>query len=234
MNNAILITGAGRRVGFYCAQQLASQGHSVIITYRTRYDSIDLLEAMGVKCIQVDFYRKDAVSSLIQQVQSTTQSLRAIIHNASEWIEDDYQNLAATMESAMMIHASVPYQLNIGLRALLDASADGADIIHITDFIIERGTSKHIAYAASKAALSGLTISFAKTFAPKIKVNEIAPSLLMFYPDDDEDYKQQTLEKSIMGNEPGAAEVLNAIEMILKSSYMTGRTIKLDGGRHLK
>jgi dihydromonapterin reductase / dihydrofolate reductase len=234
MDNAILITGAGRRVGFYCAQQFAAQGQSVIITYRTRYDSIEILEAMGVKCIQVDFNQTNAVSALVQEIKSIASTLRAVIHNASEWIEDDYQDLAATMERAMMIHASVPYQLNIGLRQLLDDSTKGADIIHITDFIIERGTSKHIAYAASKAALSGLTTSFAKTFAPKIKVNEIAPSLLMFYPDDDDDYKQQTLDKSIMGNEPGAIEVFNAIEMILKSSYMTGRAIKLDGGRHLK
>ena len=52
-----------------------------------------------------------------------------------------------------------------------------SDIIHITDYVVERGSDKHIAYAASKAALDNMTRSFARKLAPEIKVNAIAPSL---------------------------------------------------------
>ena len=50
-----------------------------------------------------------------------------------------------------------------------------SDIIHFTDYVVERGSDKHIAYAASKAALDNMTRSFARKLAPEVKVNSIAP-----------------------------------------------------------
>jgi dihydromonapterin reductase/dihydrofolate reductase len=65
-------------------------------------------------------------------------------------------------------------------------------------------------------------------------VNSIAPSLIIFNDHDSDEYRAKTLKKSIMALEPGTAEIVNGIEMILASNYMTGRTLALDGGRHLK
>ncbi len=60
------------------------------------------------------------------------------------------------------------------------------------------GSDKHIAYAASKAALDNMTRSFARKLAPDVKVNAIAPALIMFNTGDDEAYRQQALTKSLM------------------------------------
>jgi dihydromonapterin reductase/dihydrofolate reductase len=134
----------------------------------------------------------------------------------------------------MRIHAKVPYLINHALSDLLTASYNVSDVIHITDYVVEKGSPKHIAYAASKAALDNLTRSFAAKFAPNIKVNSIAPSLIIFNQDDSDEYKAKTLKKSIMGIEPGSKEVINSVDMILSSNYMTGRTVQIDGGRHLR
>ena len=96
------------------------------------------------------------------------------------------------------------YLLNHALESLLRGFGHAAsDIIHITDYVVERGSDKHIAYAASKAALDNMTRSFARKLAPEVKVNAIAPSLIMFNEHDDAEYRKQALDKSLMKIAPG-------------------------------
>ncbi|KZN57224.1 dihydromonapterin reductase [Pseudoalteromonas luteoviolacea CPMOR-2] len=235
MKAPILITGGAQRIGLAMAKYFIEQDVPVIITYRTKHDAVQALEAQGVKCIQIDFDQPDARDSLVTQVKAYTTQLRAVIHNASSWdcekLNPDHD---ALFDNMMRIHAKVPYLLNLALAPLLEASNEVADIIHITDYVAEKGSPKHIAYAASKAALDNLSRSFAAKYAPQIKVNSIAPSLIIFNDDDDADYRAKTLKKSLMGIEPGCQEVISTIELLLNSSYITGRTLAVDGGRHLK
>ncbi|WP_306518865.1 dihydromonapterin reductase [Rheinheimera sp.] len=251
MKDVIFLTGGAQRVGLYCAQKLQQQGYQLIISYRTRHAAVDMLEDAGVICLQADLTDIKSVQQLVQAIQAVTPTLRAIIHNASDWKKDQPLltdgNLAAQLEAdnevfdAMMaIHAKTPYLLNRALLPLLQAqlansAADAmADIIHISDFVAAVGSEKHQAYAASKAALENLTFSQARLLAPTIKVNAIAPALLMFNQGDDEAYKQKALAKSLLGIEPGAGEVLATIQYLLQSRYITGRVLALDGGRQLK
>ncbi len=236
MSSPILITGAGQRIGLDLTRNLLSQGHKLIISYRTRHQSIDELEQLGVTCLKADFTTDESINIFIEQIKKQTNSLRAIIHNASSWdCEKNHPDPATLFDNMMRIHSKVPYLINLACHPLLQLNSSGiADIIHLTDYVVEKGSPKHIAYAASKAALDNMTKSFSRLMAPKIKVNAIAPSLIIFNKNDNEAYKSKTLEKSIMGIEPGSKEIINTLDMLLGSSYITGRTIQVDGGRHLK
>ena len=99
---------------------------------------------------------------------------------------------------------------------------------------MERGSDKHIAYAASKAALDNMSRSFARKLAPEIKVNAIAPSLILFNEGDDAEYRKQALDKSLMKIAPGEKEISDLIEYLFSSRYVTGRSFAVDGGRHLR
>lgn len=136
---------------------------------------------------------------------------------------------------AWQVHVSAPYLLNLALEPLLLAShAMHADIIHVGDYVSSRGSKKHIAYAASKAAQDNLTQSFASKLAPKVKVNSLAPALVLFNEDDDDDYRRKALDKSLMQREGGLDEFQHAIDFLLQSHYVTGRVLPMDGGRHLR
>jgi dihydromonapterin reductase/dihydrofolate reductase len=106
--------------------------------------------------------------------------------------------------------------------------------MHMTDYVQLKGSKKHIAYAASKAALHNLTLSFSALMAPKVKVNSIAPALVMFNDHDSEEYRAKALKKSLLEICPGAQEAVKAVNFLLDSDYITGQTMHLDGGRHLK
>ncbi|MNJ70213.1 Dihydrofolate reductase FolM [compost metagenome] len=106
--------------------------------------------------------------------------------------------------------------------------------MHLSDDVVRKGSAKHTAYCASKAGLDSLTLSFAARFAPRIKVNGIAPALLMFNQHDDAEYRDKALAKSVLGFAPGPEVVYQSLRYLLDNPYVTGTTLTVNGGRHLK
>ncbi|KXF83298.1 dihydromonapterin reductase [Enterovibrio coralii] len=232
----IVITGAGQRIGFALAKHFHQQGFSVVASYRTERPGVKELKSLGVECIHADFSTDAGIHQFSRAVAEKHTTIRAIFHNASDWnCEKDTDDYAALLEQMMQVHVKAPYLINLALTPFLDSNnAAASDIIHFTDYVVRKGSAKHIAYAASKAALENLTLSFAQKLAPSVKVNSIAPALIMFNEDDDDAYKQKALSKSLMGLAPGEQEIINAVEFVMNSNYMTGQSVNLDGGRALK
>lgn len=233
----IVITGGAQRLGLAAALALREADYPVVITYRKQRPLLSRLRQQGIETIQADFADEDGILHFAEQLRARFRSLRAIIHNASEWLpEGGAEADSVVLQRMMNIHVTAPFLLNQECGELLRRHGElrgYADIIHMSDYVASIGSKKHIAYAASKAALDNLTLSFASKFAPFVKVNSIAPALLMFNHDDDSAYREKVLKKSLLGVAPGESEGVNAIRYLLESRYLTGKTIALDGGRHL-
>lgn len=229
----ILITGASQRVGLHCAQRLLEDGQPVIVSYRTQRPEVEHLRQLGAVTIHGDFSTEAGVMQFIAELKNRTDSLRAIVHNASEWLAETPGDEAHVFSRMFSVHMLAPYLINLYCEQLLH-QCEVADIIHIGDDVTRKGSSQHIAYCASKAGLDSLTLSFAARFAPRIKVNGIAPALLMFQPDDDAAYRAKALAKSAMGLEPGPDVIYQSLRYLLDNPYVTGTTLTVNGGRHVK
>lgn len=229
----ILITGTSQRIGLHCAQRLLAEGYSVIATYRTPRPAVDALRAAGAVMLQADFSCEAHILAFIDQLKSHTDSLRAIVHNASDWQAETPGDEAAVFSQLFNVHMLAPYLINLHSESLLLRSAS-ADIIHISDDVARKGSANRPAYCASKAGLDSLTLSFAARFAPRIKVNGIAPALIMFNADDDAAYREKTLKKSALAIEPGPEVIYQSVRYLLDNPYVTGTTLTINGGRHLK
>lgn len=228
----ILITGASQRIGLHCAERLLDDGYPVFISYRRERDSVARLRARGAQVVQADFSDEAGIHAFITAIRQLTGSLRAIVHNASQWRADTPGQEADAFRQLFQIHMLAPYLINLRCADLLRYGGP-ADIVHIGDDVTRKGSKKHIAYAASKAGLDSLTLSFAASLAPQIKVNGIAPALIQFNPDDDEDYRRKALAKSALGIEPGAEVIYQSLRYLLDNPYVTGTTLTVNGGRHL-
>ena len=229
----ILITGAGQRVGLHCAQQLLADGYPVMFTYRSEKPGVQILRDLGAIALFADFSTEAGILDFIERLKIHTDSLRAIVHNASAWLEETPQTETSAFLHMFSVHMLAPYLINLHCSELLKRSSP-ADIVHISDDVTRKGSSKHMAYCATKAGLDSLTLSFAAKLAPQIKVNGIAPALLMFNPDDDAAYRTQALAKSVLGIEPGAEVIYRSLRYLLDNPYVTGTTLTVNGGRHLK
>lgn len=231
-NAPILITGASQRLGLHCVRRFLEAEQPLIISYRQPRPIVDELRQLGVLCIQADFSSEAGILEFIAALKANTTALRAIVHNASLWISEDGPDTAAFLQMHN-VHVLAPYLINHHCAALLRQSAL-ADIIHISDDVTRRGSARRIAYSASKAGLDNLTLSFAASLAPHIKVNTIAPALIMLHPDDDQEYQQHATAKSVLGTVPGPEVIYQSLRYLLDTPYVTGTTLTVNGGRHLK
>jgi len=229
----ILITGAGQRVGLHCAQRLLEDGHRVIFSYRSERHGVQTLRDLGAIGLFADFSSEAGILTFINELKTHADCLRAIVHNASEWLAETPDTDATAFTRMFSVHMLAPYLINLHCADLLERS-NPADIVHISDDVTRKGSSKHIGYCASKAGLDNLTLSFAARYAPGIKVNTIAPALLLFNADDDAAYRAKALAKSALGIEPGSEVIYQSLRYLLDNPYVTGTTLTVNGGRHIK
>lgn len=226
MNSPILITGASQRVGLALAMELAQAGHTVVSASRSLQPQSP---HPNIIPFTADLCQVADRQALVDYLYSHYDGLRAVIHNASLWLDDDLANL----DTMFRLHVEAPYHLNLALGELL-AKVDKADIIHVCDETSSRGSKSHIGYAATKAALQNMVLSFAEKYAPTVHVNGILPGLLILKEGGDEAYRQQTLKKALLEFEPGAGPLIETVKYLLASQYSTGSQVVINGGRHLK
>jgi dihydromonapterin reductase/dihydrofolate reductase len=230
IHNAILITGGAQRIGLYLAEQFIAQNKfPVIFTYRTHHQTVSKLESLGAVALQVDFQNENSIKKFELQLLKIAKSLRCVIHNASVWHKENNTGLNSNLlDELLNLHVKTPYRLNYMCQALLNNSDFGmTDIIAMTDTNISNGKIDQIAYLASKAGLSSMCISFALAFAPSIKINEIAPGLVIFNDDDTEDYRKERLSQMTIPLEPKAEVIWQTVQFIMNLPNTTGQKFKI-------
>lgn len=228
-----LVTGCGRRLGFYLCEQLVAAGWQVTGSYRRERPELATLAALGVELVQADFGREEDVGKLID-VLAAHQDLTLVIHNASAFEPQATDPAAqlAQFEQFYRVHMAAPFQLNRVLAPRL-ASNPNASIIHITDIYIHAPAPRFASYVATKAGAHSLAMSFARELAPAVRVNTIEPGPILFLDEHDEAWRQQVLAKTPLAREGGLEPIWQAVQLLMGNSYMTGASIKVDGGRAL-
>ena len=236
LENAVLVTGSGRRIGFHLATRLQQEGYTVVAHYRTHTDEIQALEALGVDTIQADFDNSASILQFVEELKNRCSSFRALIHNASSFAptDDDLTVAAMQYEQFFNVHMMAPFLINQGLRALLQGSDDKpADIINITDINVENPTPRFDIYGTTKAGLHNMMVVMAKKFAPQIKVNAVAPGPVLFTDQHSPQVQQHMLDETPLAKEGGAEPVYLAVKSLLDNPFITGASIPVDGGRRL-
>jgi dihydromonapterin reductase/dihydrofolate reductase len=183
----------------------------------------------GIEVIVCDLTQEDQRNALLEQLKTQYATIRGIIHNASVWLGDDLDSLRIMQA----LHVEAPYHLNLALEDQLRA-APKADIIHIGDESAQRGVVNHMGYASTKAALTNLTLSFAKKYSPSVRVNTVSPGFLLAPEGADDAYREKAMSKALIQAEPGSRPLIEAVLYLLASSYITGSDTVINGGRHLK
>ena len=232
MTDPILVTGGGTRLGYALARHYLNNDQPVVITYRTHRPEVDQLQELGVTCIYADFETDEGIYHLGQQLVKVCPKLKSIVHNASSWMKDPLQfSDLHSLNLMMRIHVGAPMILSDLMRPALLRS-ENPSVVNISDHVANRGSHRHMAYAASKGAMLNLTKSQAKKYAPEIRVNALCPALLEFRDEDDLEYRKIAIAKSSLKRVPGFQVAIESICYLQENQYTTGTVLALDGGRH--
>lgn len=228
-----LVTGCGRRLGFYLCEQLVASGWQVTGSYRSERPELAQLRALGVELVQGDFAREGGVDTLIG-VLAAHEDLALVIHNASafEPTAEDPALQREQFDRFYRVHMAAPFALNRALAPQL-ARQHNASIIHITDIYIHAPAPQFAAYVATKAGAHSLAMSFARELAPAVRVNTIEPGPILFLDEHGDAWRQQVLARTPLAREGGLEPIWQAVELLMTNDYMTGASIRVDGGRSL-
>ncbi len=236
-----LVTGGARRVGRSIVLHLARAGWDVAATYRTSVEEIstlaDAVERLGRRFVQIraDFADPgDASERVAKHVRAQFDRLDLLVHNASVYEPDDLGSLdLATLRRDFAVHVETPLLLTRALRPLLETA--GGSVVTMTDVDLDRSRPSYLSYQITKAALANLTKNLARELAPRVTVNAIAPGAILWAEGMTNDEKAAYLKRVPLDRSADAGEVPGLIEFLAtRGRYLTGQTLRMDGGRHLR
>lgn len=238
MNRTALITGASKRVGKSLAEHLASKGWNIIIHFNSSEKPAEELEnELRQKYPQQKFARvktnlakEDEVEKLIPLVVSEFGPFDLLVNNSSLF-NPGYLNEtnAKLFDSQMNVNLKAPFLL---MRDFANYCKNG-NIINFVDTRIATNKSNFAAYSLSKKGLWELTKMAALEFAPKIRVNAIAPGVTLPPEDKDEEYLRKLAKNIPMKKPGGVGPILNSLDFILENDHLTGQLLFADGGENL-
>jgi pteridine reductase len=232
-----LITGAAKRVGRATALALAREGVNIIIHYRSSEsetrDVIAELGKHGVRSwtVRADLSRPDEYEGLAARALEAAGALNILVNNASIFFGDTLDN--ATLESVTsnaQVNAWAPLVLSREFRRL----AKRGTIVNVLDAKLAGLDTTHVSYILSKHVLAVLTEMMALEFAPEITVNAVAPALILPPPGKDEAYLDSLIDTVPLKRHGAPEDIADAVVFLAKSRFITGETIYVDGGWHLR
>lgn len=236
--NTALVTGGAKRIGRAAAFALARDGVNIVVHYRSSADEAESLaeeiRALGVKAwtVQADFAAENDVEVLIDRAIELVGPLHILINNASAFPESTFDSVTRDeLLRSMTIDAWAPFAL--GRRFV--ATPCAKHIINMLDTrIFANYDWQHFAYNAAKNTLGLFTKMMAVSFAPDVQVNAVAPGLIL-PPEGKPMSYVEALRDALPMKKIGAPEhVADAVLFLLKSEFITGQVIYVDGGRHLR
>jgi NAD(P)-dependent dehydrogenase (short-subunit alcohol dehydrogenase family) len=238
-----VITG-GRRIGRVVAQWLAARGADIVLSYRGSRAEAEQTQADVIGAgrravtVQADVATGAGAAALIEAADRTFGRLDILINMASVYrtrtldamTETDWDlDLGANLKSAFLCsHAAIP---------LLRRAGTGR-IVNFTDWLAASGRPAYpgfLSYFVAKRGVMALTEALALELASdNILVNAIAPGPIVAPPDLTATEAAEVAAATPLGRWGGEEEIAKAVVALIESDFITGETIRVDGGRHVR
>jgi NAD(P)-dependent dehydrogenase (short-subunit alcohol dehydrogenase family) len=242
-NRVVLLTG-GKRIGATVAVELARRGADVALSYiRSRAEAeaaAEEIRALGRRALvsATDVSKAVECESLVAAVVAGLGRLDVLVNMASVYrsvpfdrmTDEDLQaSLDVDLKSAFnCARAAVPH-----LKA-----AGGGRIVNVSDWLAVSQRPRYkgfLAYYVAKTAVMGLTSALALELAPDgILVNAIAPGPILAPPDLPDEELAAVEKATPLGRWGGGGEIAKAVLALVETDFITGETLRVDGGRHLQ
>lgn len=234
--NVALITGAAKRLGRSTALALADAGVSVVVHYRdSEAEAAELcgaIESSGAKAwtLRADLSDTAEAESLYGRAVGAAGRVDFVINNASFFGEDTVLDFALSdLMANINVHAAAPLLL---AREQAKAGRPGA-IVNFLDARMTDYDRNHAAYHLSKRMLFTLTRMLAVELAPAIRVNAVAPGLVLPPVGKDETYLASLAHTNPLHRYGAKEDIAGAVLFLLRSDFVTGQVLFVDGGRHM-
>lgn len=234
-----LVTGAGHRVGRAIALGLADHGLDIAVHYNGSADGAEETAAEVRKrggragTFQADLALEQAPRDLIARVTERMGLLDVLVNSAAVMIRTPLETVTvAEWDSMFAINLRAPFFLALAAAGAMGAR--GGTIINIADLAAFETWPAYVPHGITKAGVVQMTRGLARVLAPGVRVNAVAPGVVLL-PDDwtsaDASRLSATTPLARLGTPD---DVVKAVRYLLDADYVTGETLIVDGGRHVR
>jgi pteridine reductase len=232
-----LVTGGARRLGRAVCRALAEQGVHLVIHYNTSETEAralaEELASTGVDTALVggDLGRKGDYETLVARTVEASGRLDLLVNNASIFPTGVIGAMnESDLFSNITVNAFAPLVIS---RDFAKQAGEGA-IVNLLDTRIVEYDRAHAAYHVSKRLFADFTRMTALEFAPRVRVNAVAPGLILPPEGEAEKYFHDRVKEVPLGRHGDPQDVARAVLFLLSSPFVTGEVIFVDGGQRLK
>ena len=234
-----LVTGAGHRVGRAIAVALGERGMRVAVHYNAAADgaeeTVRQIRAAGGDgdAIGADLTDPDAPARLVSGVVERFGSLDVLVNSAAVMVRTPFGDVTPrTWDDIMALNQRAPFFLAQAAAPHLRA-ARGV-IVNIADLAAFETWPAFIPHGISKASVVYMTRSLARVLAPEVRVAGIAPGTVLLPENWNREAAEHLRETTPLERHGSPSDVSSTVLFILDSDYLTGETIIVDGGRHVR
>jgi ketoreductase RED2 len=234
-----LVTGSTSGIGAATARALAAEGVQVVVNSARSVDAGEQLaaELPGARYVQADVSDAGQAAALVEAAVATHGRLDILVNNAGTTMVIPHHDLeAATPEvwrRILEVNVIGTWQVTTAAVPHLRAAGDAA-VVNVSSIAGHHATGSSIPYAASKAAVSHMTVLLANVLGPDVRVNAVAPGLVDTPWTADWDVVRAAVRQMAPLKRSGTPEDVAAVVVALADArYMTGEVVLVDGGLHL-
>jgi len=238
---AVLVTGGAKRVGAAISRRLHAAGANILLHYRSSArealdlcDELNALRPDSVAAYQADLLDLAALRPLVDQAIEKFGRLDALVNNASSFYPTP---LADVNEQQWydLLGTNLRAPLFLAQAAAGELRRRHGCIVNITDIHAERPMHGHLLYSVAKAGLAMLTRALAREMAPQVRVNAVAPGVIM-WPENaawmDEEQRRKIVAHTLLKREGEPDDIARTVAFLIQDApYVTGQIIAVDGGR---
>jgi NAD(P)-dependent dehydrogenase (short-subunit alcohol dehydrogenase family) len=242
-NRAVVITG-GKRIGAAVAIELARQGADIALCYNRSKDEAEqtaaAVEGMGRRAFlkRADLTNAAECEAFVNESAAALGRLDVLVNMASIYVSRPLseltvqqfdENIAVDLRAAFVCaRAAWPHLRRSG----------AGQIINFSDWLSRSGRPRYpgyLPYYVAKTGVIGLTEALALELAPdKIRVNAIAPGPILAPPETTDEELAAVEKATPLGSWGGEAAIVDAVLALLRCDFVTGETVRVDGGRHVR
>jgi NAD(P)-dependent dehydrogenase (short-subunit alcohol dehydrogenase family) len=232
-----LVTGGAVRVGRAIVEGLAHSGVDVIVHYHrsaeAARDTVAAIRALGVEAValQADLAAPDAVHALVTQVRDRFGSVDILVHSASPFVAGSLYSMTVERWRQVMGAVVEGFMLLVQSLAPEMAARGRGDIITILDEGAFEPWPPFLAHGIAKSALWALTRSLAVELAPNVRVNSAVGGPLMPPPGYSAEREARIAASTLLERWGSAADLVDAVLYLVRSDYVTGEALFVDGGQ---
>jgi len=234
-----LVTGAGRRIGRAIATALGQRGMRVAVHYHgsedgARATAADVERGGGAAVLfRADLSDPLGPERLVNEVAGRMGALDVLVNSAAIMERTPIDSVTpADWDATFSLNARAPFFAS--LAACRHMAERGGAIVNIADLAALETWPAYIPHGLSKTVVVQMTRALARTLAPAVRVNAVAPGAVMLPEGWDAEAGERLRRTTPLKRLGSANDVVGAVIYLLEADYVTGETLVVDGGRHVR